>query len=154
MYAALSVVVKCSDLYYGWRIVCYSDNSWTFYVYNFKCCDQLFQPKLHSKTPYEVTMLWLDSDLVVTILSPPSGPNLYHLDSYTVTMCTGYLVSSYVVGVQLPTRYLVDRFLHRPHSGCLLTCVVTVQLSRCWGLENSDYIVTLVVTVPCRWLME
>ena len=28
---------------------------------------------LHSKTPHEVTVLWLDSDHVVTILSPTSG---------------------------------------------------------------------------------
>ena len=40
-------------------------------------------------------------------------------------------LSSHVVAVQLPTRCLVDRFLHRPHgSGYLITCVsdvVTVQ---------------------------
>ena len=36
---------------------------------------------------------------------------LYHLDSYAVTACNGYLVSSHVVTVQLPTRCLVDRFL-------------------------------------------
>ena len=56
---------------------------------------------------------------------------LCHLDSYMVTVCTGYLVSSHVVTVQLPTRCLVDRFVHRPHgSGYLITCVsdvVTVQ---------------------------
>ena len=28
---------------------------------------------IHSKTPHVVTMLWLDSDWVVTILSPTSG---------------------------------------------------------------------------------
>ena len=28
---------------------------------------------LHSKTPHVVTVLWLDSDDVVTILSPSSG---------------------------------------------------------------------------------
>ena len=76
---------------------------------------------------------------------------LCHLDSYTVTVCNGYLVSSYVVTVQLPTRCLVDRFLHRPYgTGYLITCVsdvVTVQQSRCRGLEDSDYIVTVVVTV-------
>ena len=56
---------------------------------------------------------------------------LCHLDSYTVTVCNGYLVSSHVVTVQLPARCLVDRFLHRPNgSGYLITCVsdvVTVQ---------------------------
>ena len=56
---------------------------------------------------------------------------LCHLDSYTVTVCNGYLVSSHVVTVQLPTRCLVDRFLHRPHgSGYIIMCmsnVVTVQ---------------------------
>ena len=56
---------------------------------------------------------------------------LCHLDSYTVTVYNGYLVSSHVVTVQLPTRCLVDKFLHRPHgSGYLITYVsrvVTVQ---------------------------
>ena len=56
---------------------------------------------------------------------------LCHLGSYTVTVCEGYLLSSHVVTVQLPTRYLEDKFLHRPHaSGYLITCVsdvVTVQ---------------------------
>ena len=56
---------------------------------------------------------------------------LCHLDSYTVTVCNGYLVSSHVVTVQLPTGCLVDIFLHRPHgSRYLITCVshvVTVQ---------------------------
>ena len=52
---------------------------------------------------------------------------LCHLDSYTVTVCTGYLVSSHEVTVQLPTRCLVGRFLHRPHgSGYLITCVSDV----------------------------
>ena len=56
---------------------------------------------------------------------------LGHLDSYTVTVCNGYVVSPHVVTMQLPTRCLVDRFLDRPHgSGYLITCVsdvVTVQ---------------------------
>ena len=68
---------------------------------------------------------------MVTILSPTRNLEegyktvyLCHLDSYTVTVCNGYLVSSHVVTVQLPTRCLVDRFLHRPHgSGYLITCV-------------------------------
>ena len=58
---------------------------------------------------------------------------LCHLDSYTVTVCNGYLVSSHVVTVQLPTRCLVDRdrFLHRPHgSGYLITCVSDVVTVR------------------------
>ena len=73
---------------------------------------------------------------MVTILSPTSTRNLVegykavylcHLDSYTVTVCNRYLVSSHVVTVQLPTRCLVDRFLHRPHgSGYLISCVSNV----------------------------
>ena len=88
---------------------------------------------LHSKTPHVVTVLWLDSNDVVTILSPTR--NL--VEGYkTVYLCHRppwflhsdcmyrYLVSSHVVTVQLPTRYLVDRFLHRAHgSGYLITCV-------------------------------
>ena len=94
---------------------------------------------------------------MVTILSPTRNlvegyktMYLCHLDSYKVTV---YWVSSVFPcsDWQLPTRCLVDRFLHRPHgSGYLITCVsdvVTVQWSRCRGLENSDYIVTVVVTV-------
>ena len=94
--------------------------------------------RIHNKTPHVVTVLWLDSDDVVTILSSTRNlvegyktVYLCHLDSYTVTVCNGYLVSSHKVTVQLPTRCLVDRFLHRPHgSGYLITCVpdvVTVQ---------------------------
>ena len=58
----------------------------------------------YSKTPHVVTVLWLDSDDVVTI--PSSTRNLVegyktvylcHLDSYTVTVCNGYLVYSHVV---------------------------------------------------------
>ena len=75
---------------------------------------------------------------MVTILSPTRNlvegyktVYLCHLDSYTVTVCNGYLVSAHVVTVQLPTRCLVDRFLHRPHgSGYLITYVsdvVTVE---------------------------
>ena len=120
---------------------------------------------LHSKTPHVVTVLWLDSDYVVTILSPTRNlvdgfktVYLCHLDSHTVTVCNRYLVPSNLVTVQLPTRCQVNRFLHRPHgSGYLITCVfdvVTVQLSQCRELENPDYIVTVVVTVPSRWLME
>ena len=93
---------------------------------------------IHSKTPHVVTVLWQDSDDVVTILSPTRNlvegyktVYLCHLDSYTVTVCNGYLVSSHVVTIQLPTRYLVDRFSHRPHgTGYPITCVfyvVTVQ---------------------------
>ena len=89
---------------------------------------------LHSKTPHVVTVLWLDSDDVVTILSPTRNlvegyktVYLCHLDSYTVTVCNGCLVSSHVVTVQLPTRYPVDKFLHRSHgSGYLITCVSDV----------------------------
>ena len=41
---------------------------------------------------------------------------LCHLDSYTVTVCIRYLVSSHVVTVQLPIGCLADRFLHGPHG--------------------------------------
>ena len=75
---------------------------------------------------------------MVTILSPTGNlvegyKTVYrcHVDSYTVTVCNGYLVSAHVVTIQLPTRCLVDRFLHRPHGiGYLITCVsdvVTVE---------------------------
>ena len=71
---------------------------------------------------------------MVTILSPTRNlvegyktVYLCHLDSYTVTVCNGYLVSSHVVTMQLPTRCLIDRFLHRPHgSGHLIICVCSV----------------------------
>ena len=50
---------------------------------------------------------------------------------YTVTVCNRYLMSTHIVAVQLRTRCLVDRFLHRPHgNGYLITCVsdvVTIQ---------------------------
>ena len=59
---------------------------------------------IHSKTPHVVTVLWLDSDDVVTILSSTRNlvegyktVYLCHLDSYTVTVCNGDLVSSYAV---------------------------------------------------------
>ena len=48
----------------------------------------------------------------------------------------------YVVIVQLPTRYLVARFLHRPNgSGYPVPHVVSAQQSQCQGLDNCDYIV-------------
>ena len=89
---------------------------------------------IHSKTPYVVSVLWQDSDDVVTILLPTRNlvegyktVYLCHLDSCTVTVCNGYLVSSHVATLQLPTRCVVDRFLHRPHgSGYLITCVSDV----------------------------
>ena len=58
---------------------------------------------LHSKTPHVVTMLWLDSDNVVTIhllvalVEGYKTAYLCHLDSYTVTVCIRYLVSSHAV---------------------------------------------------------
>ena len=56
-------------------------------------------------------------------------------------------MSSHVVTMQLPSRYVVDRFLHRPLAIILcMSDVVTVQWSQCRGLENSDFIVTVVVT--------
>ena len=65
-----------------------------------------FDINVHSKTPHVVTVLWLDSDDVVTILSPTRNlvegyktMYLCHLDSYTVTVCNRYLVSSHVVTV-------------------------------------------------------
>ena len=64
------------------------------------------QLPVHSKTPHIVTVLWLDSDDVVTILSSTRNlvegyktVYLCHLDSYTVTVCTRYLVSFHVVTV-------------------------------------------------------
>ena len=61
---------------------------------------------IHSKTPHVVTVLWLDSDDVVTILSSTRNlvegyktVYLCHLDSYTVTVCNGYLVYSHAVTV-------------------------------------------------------
>ena len=61
---------------------------------------------VHSKTPIVVTVLWLDSDDVVTILSSTRNlvegykiVYLCHLDSYTVTVCNGYLVSFHAVTV-------------------------------------------------------
>ena len=73
---------------------------------------------------------------MVTILSPTRNlvegyktMYLCHLDSYTVTVCNGYLVSSHVVTVQLSTRCLVDIFLHRPHgSRYLIMCVSDVVI--------------------------
>ena len=60
---------------------------------------------IHSKTPHVVTVLWLDSDDVVTILSSTRNlvegyktVYLCHLDSYTVTVCNGDL-SSHAVTV-------------------------------------------------------
>ena len=56
---------------------------------------------IHSKTPIVVTVLWQDSDDVVTTLSPTRNlaegyktVYLCHRDSYTVTVSNGYLVSS------------------------------------------------------------
>ena len=61
----------------------------------------IYRDDIHSKTPIVVTVLWLDSDDVVTILSSTRNlvegyktVYLCHLDSYTVTVCNGYLVSS------------------------------------------------------------
>ena len=77
---------------------------------------------LHSKTPHVVTMQWLDSDWVVTILSPTSGtsgrlqnrvsvpPWLLHSDDVyqvpSVFPCSDCAVTYYV-------SIIVDRFLHR-----------------------------------------
>ena len=76
--------------------------------------------------------MWsLSSHLRVALVEGYKTEYLCHLDSYTVTVCSGYLVSFRVVTVQLPTRCLVDRFLHRPHgSRYLIPCgsdVVTVH---------------------------
>ena len=90
---------------------------------HFSCCLSDSRLLIHSKTPHVVTMLWLDSDWVEGYKTV----YLCHLDSYTVTVYTRYLVSSHVVTLQLPTRCLVDRFLHRPHgSGTLITYVSDV----------------------------
>ena len=73
-------------------------------------------------------MMWrLSSYLLVALVEGYKTVHLCHLDSYTVTVCNGYLVSSQVVIVQLPTRCLVGRFLRRPHGcGYLITCVSDV----------------------------
>ena len=70
--------------------------------------------KVHSKTAHVVIVLWQDSDDVVTTLlftrnlvEGYKTMYLCQLDSYTVTVCNGYLVSSHIVTVQLPTRCLV-----------------------------------------------
>ena len=55
-------------------------------------------------------------------------------------------MSSHVVTVQLPTRCLVDKFLHKP----CVSDVVTVQCHSVEDIENSDYIVTVVVIVPSK----
>ena len=93
---------------------------------------------IHTKTPLSslcsdmtVTMWLLASHLLVALVEGYKTMYLCHLDSYPVAVCNRYLVSSHVVTVQLPTRCLVDRFIHRPHgSGYLIMCmsdVVTVQ---------------------------
>ena len=80
------------------------------------CCD------------WTVMMWWQSSHLQVALVEGYKTVYLCHLDSYTVTVCNGYLVSSQVVTVQLPTRCLVGRFLHRPHSsGYIITCVSDVD---------------------------
>ena len=80
---------------------------------------------------WTTTMWCLSSHLLVALVEGYRTVYLCHLDSYTMTVCNGYLVSSHVVTVQLPTMCLVDRFLHRPYSsGYIITCVsdvVTVQ---------------------------
>ena len=56
-----------------------------------------------------MTGQWLCGDyshLLVAQVEAYETVYLCHLDSYTVTVCTRYLVSSHVVTVQLPTRYL------------------------------------------------
>ena len=74
-----------------------------------------------------MTGQWLGGDynffhLLVALVEGFKTVYLCHLDSYTMTMCTGYLVSFHVVTLQLPTRCLVERFLHRPYgSGYLIT---------------------------------
>ena len=75
---------------------------------------------------------------MVTILSPTRNlvegfktVYLCHLDSYTMTVCNGYLVFSHVVTVQFPTKCLVDRFLHRPHGSGYLYNNVCVRCSHC-----------------------
>ena len=53
---------------------------------------------IHVKTPYVATVLWLASDDVVTILSPARGTSgrlqnrVSVPDSYSVSVCNGYLV--------------------------------------------------------------
>ena len=96
-------------------------------IYQNRCISQSKQQN-SSCSHCAVTGQWWCGDYPLTYYSGTmegyKTVYLCHIDSYTVTECNGFLVSSHVVTVQLPTRCLVDRFLHRPHgSGYLITCV-------------------------------
>ena len=79
-----------------------------------------------------------------------------------VTMCYWYLVAAHHISDRafaiLPTRYPVARFLLGSQGGRypVLNSVrcSNVQLSLHWGLDNSNYMMTVIVTVPSRWLIE
>ena len=113
--------MKCGiwDSYEGFAFMDCHDSYTAKLLIKSLCCD------------WTVTMWWLFLYLLVALMEGYKTMYLCHLDSYTVTVCTRYLVSSHVVTLQLPTRCLVDRFLRRPHgSGYQITCmsnVVTVQ---------------------------
>ena len=98
--------------------------------------------EVHYQFPHIiVTMLWQNNDNVVTILSPTSGTSRRLQNHVSVnatliptqSLCvTGYLLSAHVVIVQLPTRCLVAKFLHRPNgSGYPVISVPDEQCSLC-----------------------
>ena len=96
-------------------------------------------------------MWWLFFHLLVALVEGYKTVYLCHLDSYTVTVCTGYPVSFHVVTLHLPTRCLVYRFLHRSHgSGYLITCVRYRFLHRSHG---SGYLITCVRCSHCSVVM-
>ena len=73
-------------------------------IYIFSLTIKWNRKALHSKTPHVVTVLWLDSDGVVTLHWSTSGTSgrlktvyLCHLDSYTVTVSTRYLDDDHAV---------------------------------------------------------
>ena len=113
---------------------------------------------VHHQFPYVVTVLWQGSDYVVTVLLSTcvtSGrlQNRVSVPPWFLHSDLCYWVPSRCpsVTVQLPTTYSVARLLHGPHCRrypVLLVChVITVQIVTAPGLDKSDYIVTVVVTV-------
>ena len=89
-----------------WILAYFLESTWKMASCDCSVVGMFCSAKVHSKTPHVVTVLWLDSDGVVTILSSTRNlvegyktVYLCHLDSYTVTVCNGYLVSSHAVTV-------------------------------------------------------
>ena len=82
-------------------------------------------------------MLWLDSDDVVTILSPTRNlvegyktVYLCHLDSYTVTVCNGYLVLA---------LHELDFFLYFSSENSILSCVTVGLQHICSTLKKLQF---------------